>query len=282
MTDASDWSSITDLNVDDPLESMIERAEERESGQKGSKRKVGRPKKETRAVPEPEPEPEPVKLREPHPEEQLDTGSLLSMFVGRDAVNEAASKATRKEKSPKKSALRFSMDASDGEEEEDPSRVQERASKDCMLAIHRKFYEEPLVSRHTRPEKKWTPKHTARDIEKENKIIMQQIKNTDPAQTLGMYWVMAMGMAEQVGILGGVPLMGLGEESAKSLKDQKQMDIFRELLIKYPHLRAMVMVGGYPEVMLLASSLTLASEVAESNMLLMRRQDINKDPETAK
>lgn len=268
MSDVTDWSKITEENNEDistMAETVIQQAQAQSSG--NIKRRRGRPPKITASNSTP-PTPPAVSPRErsPMPEELIPTHDLLNMFLKEEAQPQ-----------PKKSVLRFSGDSLPKQEPDDEESITEQLDQEILLKLYESFFAEPLSSRHSIRKRAFDEKTPKKTLESELKKLQRAVGSSDPASDLGRVWAGGMGVIENLAIVSGYPLMGLGEVAKQKAKTPEFLDTFRELLIKYPKLRTYLVLGGFPEMKLMLYSGLIAKEVLEANVskILLAQEAMN-------
>lgn len=190
----------------------------------------------------------------PEPEKILSTTELIEVVK-----NFSASAASPRNKKN----LRVSMDTpglpeqSDGTET-DPERL-------TLLRMYKQYFKKPLVDKHQRKEKAWSDKHATSDIYREIKELDALCSEDDPAQMLSDLWVQGMVGVETLGPLAGLQTQNLSVVAEKTAQTDQFRGIMRELLIKYPYLRKLMGLGGFPEIKLLLITATSIRMVHDAN-----------------
>jgi hypothetical protein len=258
MTDPITWDSVVaDNTSDDPLVYMMEKTETKEI----SRKPKGRPKK---VIPSdnsligntsPDPVPVPIPSILPTFEENLPTDALVSMFQ----KNKSQSPKTK----PKKSLLRFSGDEKIPDDNSQPSGMDpDRAT---LLKMYKLYFRQPLLSKHSRKERIWHDSNLTSEIFQEIKLLETACSEDDPSQVLSSMWVAGMSVIETFGPVAGLETAHLGEVAGLTAAQPGFQTNMRELLIKYPYLRTMIGLGGYPEFKLLLTTTTLIKEIHDVN-----------------
>lgn len=247
------WKNITDDNSEDPVKDIIEKA----SQMNIRKSAKGRPRKIIPAEPLIPAEHEPVTIVPPtiSAEESLSTHQLIETL-----------RRSKSQSPPKrKGALRFSTEETpkeetpDGTSDPDPDRV-------TLLRMYKQYYKKPLLDRHNRKEIRWTEKHLTSDIYREIKELDAAVSEDDPTSVLASGWVQMMIGVEAVGPAFGIASNNLGAVATHVSEQEQFRSNMRELLIKYPYLRKLIGLGGYPELKLLVITGTIIRQVHEANL----------------
>lgn len=260
-TDLIKWDTITADNEEDPIKQIMDK------NLTTKKNPRGRPRKSNTPVEAPA---EPIRMQEllpkmeiSTPESLIPTQNLVNMF-----------RRSKSQSPPKQRGLRFSADVENEEsqsKDEDPERA-------TLLKMYKQYFREPLIRKHTRKEKSWTERHKNSDIFREIRELENLVSEDDPAGVLSGIWVHSMSVVEAVGPAVGLESQGLSEVSAAVAQRDDFRANMRELLLKYPYLRTMVGLGGYPELKLLLISATLIKEIHFQNLTLQQtRERINPD-----
>jgi hypothetical protein len=240
------WDSITSENEPDPLKQIMERTSVKRNPK-------GRPKKII--APVEVPEQQPIVTVPAGPEENYSTQSLVNMF--------RRSKSQSPPKLRKQTGLRFSV------EEDDENKPSENPERITLLKMYKQYFKEPLIGKHNKKERVWTDKHLNSDIYREIRDLENLVSEDDPAGMLSGIWVHSMACVEAFGPMAGLEVEGVSQiAEVVSKKDDFRANM-RELLLKYPYLRTMVGLGGYPELKLLLLSATIVKEVHIQNMAML-------------
>lgn len=264
----TDWKTITDTNVDFMAEKLKE-LETKQTSVTIEKRKRGRPPKaitptESLPLPLPLPSAPPV----PSHYSELMSNEALTNMLAKSRTPPSSGSNT-----PRKSSIKFS-EPEPGQPDDEAS-LSEKIDHEILLSIYESFFREPLSGRHNKRKKPFdenTPKDT---LVKELKELQRVIGSSDPVKDLGHIWTKGMETVEFFGMLNGFPLMGLGEVSKEKAKSPEISDTFRELLIKYPRLRSMLVLGGFPELRLIGYSYMIAHEVMTKNFEKISQANTN-------
>lgn len=265
------WDNITSHNDPDPIAQIIEKAQV--TIDKGEKKPRGRPRKKeitpdldlSKLLPPPEVSP-------PGDQASFDVSGLSTeQLIFASLANEPSIPPTKKVvsplvsrgRSPRKSVLRFSDDASESDATAEPD-----SKWLAAVATYKCFFQSPkLRAKHQREEKAWTNRDSPERIIKECKELQALCSSTDPANVLGSLWVNCMSGVETFGPLWGLKTQQLGAcAGAVSQRDDFQ-ETMRELLIKYPYLRMLVTLGGLPELRLAVITITMVNEIHQINSL---------------
>jgi hypothetical protein len=246
------WKTITEDNSEDPVKDILEKA-----GQLNIRKSAkGRPRKIVPAEPLIPAEPVPVTMERPlmSAEESLSTLQLVETL-----------RRSKSQSPPKrKSTLRFSTEEPN---KETPENVQELDSdRTVLLRMYRQYFKRPLLDKHGRKEIHWTDKHMTSEIYQEIKKLNDAVKEDDPAAALASGWVQMMVGVEAAGPMLGIASKNLGTVAECVAGQDDLLSTMRELLIKYPYLRKLIGLGGYPELKLLALTSTVIRQVHEVNL----------------
>lgn len=261
LTEKIAWGTIVGDNTsDDPLKDIFERTESKEITRKPK----GRPKKSITPVSEP-PTPIPMTPQEPvQPETMISNADLASMFT----------KSKSQSPKPRKSSLKFSGDQSETIPETDgldPERV-------TLLKMYKQYFKKPLIDKHNRKEKIWQDHQPNSEIYQEIRLLENSVSDDDPAVILSSFWVTGMSVVENLGDMWGLETESLTQVSVEAAKLPHFQANMRELLIKYPYLRTMIALGGYPELKLLVTTVTLVKEVHQLNIeRILAKRGVNPD-----
>lgn len=237
------WDTIVADNLsDDPLKYLFNGSESKEITRKPR----GRPKK----TPPTPPVSIVEELPQPSLEESIPSSVLTSMFMKQKSVSPKS----------KKTALRFSGEEKKQEEETplDPDRV-------VLLKMYKHYFRQPLLSQHTRKERIWHDHHLNSEIFAELRLLETACSEDDPAKVLASMWVAGMIGVEKFGPLFDLHTENLGAVADHASKLPHFQTNMRELLLKYPYLRTMIGLGGYPEFKLLMTTTTLIAEIHDMN-----------------
>lgn len=282
------WDAITQSNEqleqDDPIRSLLGgRAGSKEITEPRQKRGRGRPRKSmtppvTEEFQEPVtvPEAPPMEIAKPVPpsaEELMSTRELASMFT-----RDPTASATKK-----KSSLRFSAEIQGDSQPNSnvPETLAEDPERATLLKMYKQYFKEPLLSKHKRREKVWTDTNLNSDIYRELKMLENAVSDDDPTAILGALWVGSLGAIEAFGPAMGLYTDKLTVVAMAATQDEKFKANMRELLLKYPYLRVMIGLGGYPELKLLITTLTLIKEVDSHNRQMAVSAQIPQELHTA-
>lgn len=254
------WSGIIKDNEDDP-EDPIKSLLGRQATTSGPiKRAKGRPKKVSGTVSPGLPEQQPIGISSEAPSEleQIPSAQLANMFL----KNHPPEETSVLQKKTKTGSLRFSSDKHDDVQPEstepDPERV-------TLLKMYKQYFRKPLLDRHKRRERVWLDSHLNSEIHREIQTLENEVSEDDPVAVLAGLWVGSMGVVESFGPAFNLRTENLTLVSHGASQDPKFRDNMRELLIKYPYLRMMIGLGGYPELKLLITTVTLIKELDKHN-----------------
>lgn len=258
-TDPINWDNITSENEEDPIKALLEKTPSKEIS--AGKKPRGRPKKpptpvET-SVPPVIPE---TPLSQQTAESMLTNSELLKILS--NSQSDTAVPSTR----GKKSSLRFSGDKG-RHDNETPETVAESddPERTTLKKLYKQYFKEPLISRHKRKEKTWTEANLNSEIYREIRELETACSDEDPAAILGGVWVAGMGAIEALGPTWGLETQGLTKCCHIASQQADFRSNMRELLIKYPYLRTMIGLGGYPELKLILMTATIVKEVHRVN-----------------
>jgi hypothetical protein len=235
------WDTIVGDNLsDDPLKYLFNGSETKEITRKPR----GRPKKTPPTPPAEELPPQPT------PEESIPSSVLTSMFMKTKSISPKQ----------KKNTLRFSGEDKKPEEETplDPDRV-------VLLKMYKHYFKLPLLSQHTRKERIWQDHHLNSEIFTELRLLETACSEDDPAKVLASMWVAGMVGVEKFGPIFDLRTENLGAVAQHASTLPHFQTNMRELLLKYPYLRTMIGLGGYPEFKLLMTTTTLIAEIHDMN-----------------
>lgn len=264
--DLINWKTITEDNPEDPIRDIVEKA-----GQSSGMRKSGRGRPRKIVPAEPLLPAEPGPLAPPlTPEESMSTMQLM------DTLRKSKSQSPPR----RKSALRFSQ--------EEPAAVPPAENTDpdpermTLLRMYKQYFKKPLLDRHTRKEVRWTDKHATSEIHREIKELDAAVSEEDPASMLASVWVQLMTGVETFGPPFGLAANNLGYVADAASHSEGFKSNMRELLIKYPYLRKLLGLGGYPELKLLIITGTIIRQVHDENMKNPRGVDPAHIPDDVK
>lgn len=285
QTDVTSWSNVIADNAEkDPIKTLLERVPTKDNITSTVTRKGrGRPPKRQPSTDESIDATstlDPIKSVDvastPAPETLVPTKDLIDMF----STQKSRSRSSSPSKS-RKSVLKFSTDLNKADEPDEPDSNHDiDPERVTLLKMYKQYFRKPLIDKHKRKEKLWTEKSLNSEIYREIRELEACCSEDDPASFLATGWVHFMSGIEATGPMYGLRTQRLSEFSAAAAEEESFKSNMREILLKYPYLRKLVGLGGYPELKLLVVTATMIRQVHDFNteLMLAGQQGASKAP----